>query len=372
MYSLSESIQLLLHLQRPLPRSLTHDLRVGNKGLLELHEEFTDIVSEIQIWTFYETIDSQLSGSGSCLDSEVQFTAPLVSIKSAIAGVRQEHIYSSLQSDHAHCASFGITNPRTLSTYLQDLAAAIYKAEALSRTRHCPLNLKEKVKVEVIGFYEDPDASLESDVRLYVAKCHLGDFLQKGPESCLEERLRRAPKRPGSRTHASVRRWAHGAVADVQDRFKGISRSPGQERPASPGILLTEPSTLGELPPSTPPKIRPHSLTIPVDSLSRPRRPSSIGSNITTSALSEPVGQRETSSLEAASNTHRDPDERPDLGQDRTGLGIHRTSRTGWLSKAMAMQDLTAGFSRPNTDRRKFMWIHLPFTNPLWVEVCMR
>lgn len=319
----------------------------------------------MQVWTFYETIDSQLSGSGSCLDSEVQFTAPLVSIKSAIAGVRQEHIYSSLQSDHAHCASFGITNPRTLITYLQDLAAAIYKAETLSQTKHCPLNLEEKVKVEVIGFYEDPDAALESqDVRLYVAKCHLNDFIQKGPESCLEERLRRVPKRPGSRTHGSVHHYAHGAVADVQERFRGISRSPGRERPASPGILLTEPSNLGESQLSTPPKARPHSLTIPADSSSRPRRPSSIGSNVTTGATSEPVGQQE--------DTHRDQDEPSSLGQDRTGLGIHRTNRISWLSTAVGMQDLTAGFSRPNTDRRKFMWIHLPFTNPIWVEVCMR
>lgn len=370
MYNLGESIQLLLHLQRPLPRSLTNDLRIGSKSLVTLHEEFKDIVSEIQIWTFYETIDSELSGSGSGLANEVQFSAPLVSIKSAILGVRQEHIYSSLESDHAHCASFGITNPRTLSTYLLDLAAAIQKAETLSRTKHNPLKLKEKVKVEVIGFYEDPDAGLESDVRLYISRYHLHDFLQKGPEQCLEERLRRVPQRPGSRGHtSSIYHRAHDAVSDARQRLRALSRSPERERPPAPGIVLTEPSNITEEHSSIRPGLRLHSLTIPTASPSGSGRPSSRGSHGTTSTMSEPSEQRGFSTG-AISDAPHGPDQESSTEKEQTGLLLGARSRAERRSESMAVQDLSAGFSRPKTDQRKFMWIHLPFTNPLWVEVC--
>lgn len=370
MYNLGESIQRLLHLQRPLPRSLTNDLRIGSKSLLALHEEFRDIVSEMQIWTFYETIDSELSGSGSGLANEVQFSAPLVSIKSAILGVRQEHIYSSLESDHAHCASFGITNPRTLNTYLLDLAAAISKAETLSQTKHSPLKLKEKVKVEIIGFYEDPDAGLESDVRLYISRYHLHDFLQKGPEKCLEERLRRVPQRPSSRGHSSVSHLAHDVVSDVRERWRSISRSPERERPAAPGIILTEPSTIEEGNSSVRPGLRLHSLTIPTTSPPGLGRPLSRGSHGTTSTMSEP-SRRHSSSTEPISKApHGLPDQRLSTEKEQTGPGIGSRNRAERRSESMAIQDLSAGFSRPNSDQRKFMWIHLPFTNPLWVEVC--
>lgn len=370
MYSLGESIQLLLHLQRPLPRSLTNDIRIGSKTLVMLQEDFKDIVSEMQIWTFYETIDSELSGSGSGLANEVQFSAPLVSIKSAILGVRQEHIYSSLESDHAHCASFGITNPRTLNTYLLDLAAAISKAEALSQTKHNTLKLKEKVKVEIIGFYEDPDAGLESDVRLYISRYHLHDFLQKGPEQCLEERLRRVPQRHGSsRGHDSIYRRAHDAVSDARERLRAIPRSPERDQPAAPGIILTEPSNIDEGYSSVRPGLHLHSLTIPKASPSGFGRPSSRGSHGTTSTMSEPSGRNE-SSAEAVSKAPDGLDQQSSTEKQRTGLVSGSRSRAERRSESMAIQDLSAGFSRPISDQRKFMWIHLPFTNPLWVEVC--
>lgn len=373
MHNLSESIQLLLHLQKPLPRSLAHNLRVGNKSLLKMHDDFTDIASEMRVWTFYETIDSQLSGSGYGVSNEVKFSAPLVSIKSALVNVRQEIIYSSLESDHAHCASFGISNPRTLNTYLLNLAAAISKAAGLSQSLHTPLKLKEKVKAEIIGFYEDPDAATESDIRLYITKYHLAEFLQKGPERCLEERLQRVSHRPGSGRHQAVVRgsgheYTSGFVGNVQKIWRGISRSSEQERPASPDIFVQPPGTddgrsrvsLGR---------RPHSLTIPTLSPPGFGRPSSRASNGTTSTMSDPTGQ-EVSPKEATMTTQRAQDPRSKSETDQMGLGITSRNQTEKTSKTAALQDLTAGFSRPNPDQRKFMWIHLPFTNPVWVKVC--
>ncbi|ROW03044.1 hypothetical protein VMCG_05702 [Cytospora schulzeri] len=386
MRHLSESIQLLLHLQRPLPRTLAHDVRVGNKSLLKMHNDFTDIASEMRLWTFYETIDSELSGSGSGIATEVQFSAPIVSIKSAIVGVRQEMIYSSLQSDHAHCASFGITNPRTLGTYLHDLAAAVAKAEALSQTIHTPLWLKDEVRIELIGFYDDPDADLESDIRLYYSKHHLNEFLEQGPERCLEERLKCPPRRHG----APAQRSGAQAVASTApsggsgglniltnvQRILGaaVSGSHEQERPSSPDIVVTLPSARPnmtedhELPELT--GRRPHSLTLPTLSTPGFQRPSSRGSGGTTSTMSDPT-DRDVSPKEGVSATHRESGSNSShtrADSDKLGLRAASRRRAERLSKTSALQDLTAGFSRPNPASRKFMWIHLPFTNPLWVK----
>lgn len=325
-----------------------------------MHDDFTDISSEMQIWTFYETIDSQLSGSGYGVTNEVKFSAPLVSIKSALVNVRQEIIYSSLESDHAHCASFGISNPRTLNTYLLNLAAAISKAATLSQSVHTPLRLKQKVKVEIIGFYEDPDAATESDIRLYITKYQLAEFLQKGPEMCLEERLRRVTHRPGpGRRQTIVHGPGHGSSSGPGDR----------ERPVSPGIVVQSPGTDDEhwrIPLGR----RLHSLTIPTLSPPGFGRPSSRTSNGTTSTMSDPTGQ-EVSPKEATTlTTQRAQDPRSKPETDQLGLGITSRSRAERASTSSALQDLTAGFSRPNPDQRKFMWIHLPFTNPVWVKVC--
>lgn len=372
MYNLSESIQLLLHLHRPLPRSLAYSLRVGSKSLLEMHDAFVNIASEMRIWTFYETIDSRLSGSGHGIATEVEFSAPLVSIKSALVGVRHELVYSSLESDHAHCASFGISNPRTLGVYLLDLAAAVEKAEGLSHAEHHPLRLREKVKVEMIGFYDDPDTGVESDIRLYIKKSHLSEFLRKGPEQCLEERLRRVPQRPGSGRHRVLhRRPSHGSgglIDNVQRFLRSVSRSPEREpRPVSPGFVFTPPAASEACPPGGMAGRRLHSLTIPVSPPRGAQRPSSRGSDGTITTVSEPTGRK--GSMEGPEEgIHRDQDLRSQSDAGHMGLGITSGGRSQRSSVASALHELTAGFSRPNASKRKFMWIHTPFTNPLWVK----
>lgn len=384
MHSLSGSIQALLHLQRPLPGGLTRELRVGSKILSTLQEDFTGIASELRIWSFYETIDSLLSGSGLGKASEVKFSAPLVSIKSAIIGVRQEVIYSSLESDHAHCASFGITNPRTLATYLSNLANAISKAASLSQTRHTPLELKQHVKVEIVGFYEDPGAianSTESDLRLYITKYVLKDFLDKGPEKCLEERLKRVPRHTGSSglTHSIPSQSARGSgglnlLGNVQELWRSaLWMSHHTRRPSSPNpdIVVDPPAShpdSGEEQLVSRPTSRTHSLTLPTLDTSGFPRPSSRGSNATTSTMSEPTGlgilpQQYSSRAQHDHEHHREQNLQKltsDMKSKDQGEEYHRKS---------AMSDFSAGFSRPEPDQRKFMWIHVPFNNPLWVRV---
>lgn len=384
MNSLSDSIQALLHLHRPLPRHLSKELRVGSKDLEKLHEDFTDIASELRIWSFYETIDSLLSGTGFGEANEVKFSAPLVSIKSAIVGVRQEVIYSSLESDHAHCASFGVTNPRTLATYLSDLSISIAKAAALSQTRHTPLQLKQHVKVEIVGFYEDPGAvsdPTQSDMRLYITRCHLGDFLDKGPEACLEERLRRVPRHARSTGY-------NGSIADQPTRSSGgrnllgnvqelwksaLSRSYYARRPPSPkpNIVIDPPTSntgQGEDQVAARPPEQAHGLTLPTWPTQGLHRPSSRSSTGTASTMSDPTGLG-ISTQQLSPTAQHGLEHRSEQDQKRLKFETRFKDQEEDVDGRSGMMDCRAGFSRPETDHRKFMWIHMPFTNPLWVRV---
>ncbi|KAH8884663.1 hypothetical protein GQ53DRAFT_386984 [Thozetella sp. PMI_491] len=386
MKNLRGSIQDLLGLQRPLPRSIAERLRLSDKWLLKVNSDFLDIASELRIWTIYETIDSQLSGTNGHFTTEVQFGAPLVSIKSGILGVRQENVYP-VDSDHAHCASFGKDNLKTMATYLGDLSKAVAKAEALSALYvHTPLRLKDHVKVELIGFYDDPDS--EVDIRLYFIKYHLSEFIRKGPEKCLEERLGRLGRPAGRgpiRLDTSPDRGRSGIIPippQLQDvlshmpfwRSTSKTSEQGAEPEASPPIVVTGPSSKPSMVGSRSapgPTSRPiHSLTVPALESPGFYRPSSRMSDGTASSTqSEPAPHEPTVVDDHGAHS----DEETKLVSTAEAGDVdpafrRRAERAHRLSRNAALADLTAGFSRPNAARRKFMWIHLPFNNPLWVK----
>ncbi|OHW96849.1 ankyrin repeat protein [Colletotrichum incanum] len=382
MNNLEDSIRRLLRLQRPLPRSISNYLRLGHRPLLRMHEEFSTIASELRIWTFYETIDSQLSGSGSTsrgLAKEVRFGAPIASIKSSMVGVRQERVFS-LDSEHAKCASFGVGNTETMNTYLQELAAAVQKAIDLSSQYiHTPLNLKRHVKVEIIGFYEDPDAEMESAIRLYFTKLHLQEFLDKGPERCLEERLTRTALRPRSdpdpphpsQEESQKSNNGLGILSGFQELGQKIwqghsdlrsqPKSSDSESQSSPGIYVTRPSMVGG------------SNSMHADTIRRMQ-------SLKVPALSPPGFNRPSSRSSNAGSTRSDPTDfelspkavelepLADIGVEKS-QSEPPSKRQDRLSRGSALEDLTAGFSRPDPTSRKFMWIHTPLTNPSWVKV---
>ncbi|KAI0599276.1 hypothetical protein F4775DRAFT_591720 [Biscogniauxia sp. FL1348] len=374
MPNLRESIQQLLFLQKPLPRSITDALRLNNKSLLQLHDEFTDIASELSIRTFYETIDSQLSGLGWSNHDEVHFSAPLTSIKSCLIGNRAEQALS-LESDHAHCASFGPNNAGTMNSYLVDLGEAIRKAEKLSADfEHTPLRLTSKVKVELIGFYEDPDSETRQDLRLYVSRHYLKEFLQKGPENCLRERLNTVAAKPRRGGRIAPRRLtmsptrmptALGILNNVHEfghRFLGSARpssSPEthdhvQGSHQSPEIVVTNhtarpfiTSVATELVAAAGSR---RSLSVQAPELQRPS--SQAGST-------KSDGDEPSKTVSEPGNTHV---------QNRHGEDKYR--REG-PSHHYSFQDFTAGFSRPDPSRRKIMWIHMPYNNPHWVKAIL-
>ncbi|KAI1455207.1 hypothetical protein F4805DRAFT_285651 [Annulohypoxylon moriforme] len=387
---LRESIQHLLYLQKPLPRSIARELRIGNKSLLQMHDQFMDIASELRIWTFYETIDSQLSGLGSSEFDEVHFSAPLTSIKSGLLGSRAEQALS-LESDHAHCASFGPQNIRTMLSFITDLGAAIRKAEDLSnKYEHTPLRLSETVKLEIIGFYGDPDSESGQDIRLYISKHKLKDFLEKGPEQCLQERLntvaaRRRKMMPPSRrpiSNPSPMASALGILGNVQELGQKIlgsvrpSSSPpeGPEtetQPGQPEIVVTShasrPSITGATTEPIVSSRRGRGLTVPGLSTPGFHLPSSRGSSETTRTTKsepdetefspktgDPSQELKLSRTEPADLSAGEKEQDPDMKN-------HRGHSHG-------MPDFVAGFSRPIASRRKFMWLHMPFNNPHWIS----
>ena len=189
MRSLAESIQQLLQLSVPLPASITDELRVGNRVLIHVDDDFKDMSNDIKVWTFYETIDSRLSSSA---PGDVYFTAPLTSIKSAILGMREEKIYP-LQSDHANIGSFGRHNVHSLRLFLRELAFQVRRADenAAEDAGKWSFNLEQKVNIEVHGFFEDPIGpdSMDTVTRAWSIRLPLKEFFQKGPDVCLAERL---------------------------------------------------------------------------------------------------------------------------------------------------------------------------------------
>jgi hypothetical protein len=59
-----------------------------------------------------------------------------------------------------------------------------------------------------------------------------------------------------------------------------------------------------------------------------------------------------------------------------SGFGGEESHTIDLLAKQQAKvlmkeHELTGivGFSRPNPSLRKFMWVHMPFNNPVWVKV---
>jgi hypothetical protein len=383
MWNLSESIQELLHLQHPLPFPIMKMLRLRHTSLEKLHEQFTDICSELRIWSFYEAVDSQLSGFDYGGEDEVRFSAPIVSIKSTWIGVRQEQVWS-LDSRHSHCASFGPSNKRTMFTYLGDLARAIKKAVDLSsRHNHNPLELAQHVKVELITGFSEMDVD---EIRLYYSKHHLDEFLEKGPERLLVERLTKASDRPGyhhlpATPRPPVPTMSGGGGDGSTGLGIGSSQPAGSSTQlvkepvdmdapttASPDIVVTRPSArpASKSLPAT--HKRSSSLTVPAFTAPGFQRPSSKGSQVSTA--SEPTEESSPKDGKGLLDRSVFDDDGPDVGTSQSEYDVRR--RADRHRRAVTIQDLMpgmAGFSHPDPLRRKFMWIHMHFNNPPWVKV---
>ncbi|KAF4446222.1 Protein SERAC1 [Fusarium austroafricanum] len=406
MPSLATGIQSLLQLSVPLPTSITDDLRVGNRILIQLDDDFKLISHEFRIWTLYETIDSRLSGNS----GDVYFTAPLTSIKSAILGMRQETILP-LQSDHANIASFGRHNVHTMRLFLKQLSALIGRADEYSREDgNWHLNLEQKVNVEVHGFFEDPPSSLDAGtIRAWSTRLALRDFLRKGPEECLAERLNEVEAVDEGRflrNRGKATFLPTDKADEAVDNPLGISQGSVQVQPPSSPVIRpvdaekarseSAPHTFAT--PATPlspavsppthystPMRRPSPLIranfeqdLAVDRLSPPprgrmgrslSRSVSLGTQASQYEYRDfpPFSPRSRSTIEGFSEDDDDIEASPKLPE--AVIAIRKAANDGErrASETVIVDEVPVAFSKPQVEARKFLWIHLPYNNPRWV-----
>ncbi|KAM0549811.1 hypothetical protein ACHAPJ_009250 [Fusarium lateritium] len=416
MPSLATGIQNLLQLSAPLPTSVTDDLRVGNSLLLRLDDDFKSISHDFRIWTLYETIDSRLAGSS----GDVYFTAPLTSIKSAILGMRQETILP-LQSDHANIASFGRHNVHTMRLFLKQISALIGRAdEYSSEDGNWALNLEQKVNIEVHGFFEDSPGTMDvGTIRAWSTRLPLRDFLRKGPEECLAERLNeietvdegRFLRNRGKTTMLPTERRESKVISDETAKNPlGITqeRSFQASPPASPVIRpvdagtktrsesapqavsrtpVTPLSPVAISPPThySTPMRRPSPLIranfdqdLAVDRLSPPprgrmgrslSRSASLGTQASQYEYRDfpPFSQRSRSTFEGFSDEDDGIDASPRLPE--AVIAIRKVANDGErrASETVIVDEVPVAFAKPQVEARKFLWVHLPYNNPSWV-----
>lgn len=408
----------MLHLSSPLPASLTDDLRVGTTALLHLDEAFKSMAADVRVWTFYETADSRLSAG-----ADVYLTAPLTSIKSAILGMRQERIFP-LQSDHARMASFGRQNVHTMRIFLRQLAGqvdAAADAGAGEGGRSASLGLEHKVSVEVHGFFEDavaPD-SVVTTIRAWSTRLPLHEFLEKGPDRCISERLNEVDAPPEESRFLRAR--GRLPLIPLAPPVAGLGISSDEDMAAAASIAVIPPASpvlrpvnaktearaesapaatapppaTSPMPLSPPsrfstPLIRPSPLLraefeqdLAIDRLSPPLGPRirrafsrsfSLGSSDDASRYEyrdfPPFSQRSRSDAGVTDEDDADVEPSPLLPEAVVSIrkvikdGTRRPSETVVLE-----EDVPVAFMKPKMSTRRFVWMHVPFNNPTWVKV---
>ncbi|KAF5876175.1 putative ankyrin repeat protein [Botrytis fragariae] len=191
----SGSIRTIMGLSRELPISITRQLELDHDSLKQIGKDFKALATELKVWTFFETIDSNITGP----DQGKPFHAPITSIKSAILNLRNESVYP-LVSTHTKCAAFGSTNGHTKEAYLAALAAVVKQACKLSKLTHFELNLERRVEVEINGFYEGSATipTNEPPIRVWSTNRSLHDFRRAGPTQLLKERREEVSAAPGA------------------------------------------------------------------------------------------------------------------------------------------------------------------------------
>ncbi|TGO22518.1 hypothetical protein BPAE_0164g00050 [Botrytis paeoniae] len=191
----SGSIRTIMGLSRELPISITRQLELDHDSLKQIGKDFKALATEIKVWTFFETIDSNITGP----DQGKPFHAPITSIKSAILNLRNESVYP-LVSTHTKCAAFGSANGHTKEAYLAALAALVKQACKLSKLTHFELNLEHRVEVEINGFYEGSATipTNEPPIRVWSTNRSLHDFRRVGPTQLLKERREEVSAAPGA------------------------------------------------------------------------------------------------------------------------------------------------------------------------------
>ncbi|ROV91125.1 hypothetical protein VSDG_07824 [Cytospora chrysosperma] len=389
-------IQELLGLSHALTPRLMNELRLDHPTLLQIDDNFKQLASELQIWTFYETEDSDLSGDGACGPNDIPFKAPITSMRSAILNLRHEKVYA-LQSNHANCASFGMKNVQTMRMYLQDLANAIKRAESMSQgTTHVPLRLEQRVKVEVHGFYETDvtqSSQLEPNLRLFSAKEHsLQAFWEQGPDGLLESRLNDFQSDASKDPQDAQFFFQKGRATSLMpptDLSTGQNNKAGRSsaRGRAP-VVATEISRSGSGDDAREGEARDSMAMESSDGECSPRSQTPVARTRANSPSpedhsgmqNEPKGYVSRSTTGETLVPGPDTIRRPSMPHRQSSQQTSHLQLPGGTASPYTRERLgseptfgqdTRGLSKktsPINATRKFVWIHVPFNNPSWVR----
>lgn len=383
----SYSVAELMKWSAPLPDSISESLQLDNDLLRKLDSDFKGLATEFQVWTLFETEDTELSN---------EFHAPITSIKSALLNLRHEVVYPLL-SDHANCASFGNNNKQIKESYLGELSDAIKKALELSTTKHTEMNLDDRVKVEINGFYKI--STDEASMKVWSTTRSLRDFKRLGPTKLLEDRLSEINAPPKERQYLRQNTRASNFQS-------GKRKDPGPAAPAFKAATAFAPSNISSAIGTKTKKLLagkgkekgsedtkaqqnlqstvtskdvdiPSVAITPGESRFSPDTPSirsiEVQSTPRPSSASPPVGGPASDSPERRPRQMNRGELYPDAPENRLRTRSTRPDKSpsgrqvnGDTPVTMA---IPTAFSRPDMSKQKLVWIHIPFNNPIWVKV---
>jgi hypothetical protein len=121
----------------------------------------------------------------------LEFHVPITSIRSGLLDIEHERELP-MATNHAGTAIFH-GQESTRDRFLTELREAVDVAVELSKHEDTPLDVEQKVMVQINGFFEDTalGVSDESPLKLWSTKVTLDDYLSRGASTCLRERLGR-------------------------------------------------------------------------------------------------------------------------------------------------------------------------------------
>lgn len=398
MPNFSERIKEILHLKGPIPKAIAKELQLDHHLLREIDTNFKLLATDLQIWSFFETIDSDLTNPELIETDRLPFHAPVTSIKSALLNLRHEVVYPLL-SNHAQCASFEGNNAQTKTSYLGELAHAVKKACELSQSKHAEMYLENKVMVEINGFYEGtvlPNETEPPPIRVWSTSRSLGDFKKFGPARLLEDRLAEVTVAPRDTQHIRHHSRAASLLPDKPRESRPSSSIPTFNNPfehlkssSKPHTKHGKKSRKAKNKESAPPSSGPlaHASTDPdvaasrgslassnagpsspiIEEFGETQPPDALG--ITTPSLpAHPVVVEPPRDGSISINGMHQSRRHSEMPAQPFLLGpnvIHESSsrrRRGSESAINPASQIT--FSKPNFSNQRLVWVHVPFNNP--------
>jgi hypothetical protein len=416
----SNRIAQIMELSRPLPKRIASQLHLDHNLLRTLGTDFKSIATDLHVWTFFETIDSDLTNPDLVELERFPFHAPITSIKSALLNLRHEVVYP-LISDHQECASFGNNNSQTKASYLDELAHAVKMACDLRGTIHNDMFLDEKVMVEINGFYEGTVLTPNSHapiIRVWSTSRSLSDFMRHGPSKLLEDRLAEVTTQPRQRQHLHHNTRAPSLLPDSRPvesirpesgiptfktshlftpaseapptkastkshskghrKTKGIDEGQGNSqnvRLTTTASTLIVPTSETEIDPNAPGTAINIEAPVQLETLGPAVDALRAIASLPTSAFAlnpHPHAHLSVSGMNPIlTNRRRHSEVPPPQSSLLKPTMAHRdsASRGRRGSEGAINESLPITFTKPDISQQRLVWVHLPFNNPTWVRV---